>query len=197
MYLSTTKVPSRSSSAARLVLARAAPRGMAVAASAAAPARYYLLTASLDHLETALAGSFVRQRKPGRVEGLRPGDRLVLFASRLTYGGGAGDCQRVVAHGTVTAGAVDAFSEGGPCAAAAASAPAAGRGAKRLRPAAAEPYTVWRRPVEWTRLTPQLEIRPLLPRLSFVRDPRKWGFSFMSGWREISAADFAVLSGGA
>ena len=49
----------------------------------------------------------------------------------------------------------------------------------------------------WARLTPPLEIRTLLPRLSFVRDKSKWGFAFMSGWREISAADFAVLTGGA
>ena len=170
---------------------------MAAAAVAAGPARYFVLTASLDHLETALAGGFVRQRKPRRVEGLRPGDRLALYASRLAYDGGAGDCQRVVAHGTVVPGAVDSFSEGGACAGAAASAAVAGRGAKRPRAGTAEPYTVWRRPVEWTRLTPPLEIRALLPRLSFVRDKSKWGFAFMSGWREISAADFAVLTGSA
>ena len=37
-------------------------------------------------------------------------------------------------------------------------------------------------------------VRPLLPRLGFVRDPRHWGMAFRRGLFAVSAEDFAVIA---
>ena len=34
------------------------------------------------------------------------------------------------------------------------------------------------------------EIRTLIPKLSFVTNKTRWGFYFMSGFKEISQSDF-------
>ena len=36
-------------------------------------------------------------------------------------------------------------------------------------------------------------IRPLLPRLGFIRDPAHWGMAFRRGLFAVSAEDFAVI----
>ena len=37
------------------------------------------------------------------------------------------------------------------------------------------------------------DVRPLVDRLSFIPDPRRWGFPFRRGLFEVPAADFRVI----
>jgi hypothetical protein len=132
--------------------------------------RYFLITASLDHIRMGVAGRFIRQRHSKRVETLKPGDKLVLYAAKRTYEDKKGTFQRVVASAAVLDGEVEVFEEG-----------------------CEESYTVWKRPAEFEEL--DIPIRPLLSNLSFVSNPSKWGLYFLSGWREINEKDFCVLTG--
>lgn len=37
------------------------------------------------------------------------------------------------------------------------------------------------------------DIRPIIPLLSFIKNKKRWGFSLISGFLEISEADFDII----
>ena len=95
---------------------------------------------------------------------LAEGDRFAYYAPRERLGGAA--VQAFVALGTITDAAPAAREvEGGTLA---------------VRRAAYE------------RVTAAL-VKPLLPRLGFVRDPAHWGMAFRQGLFAVAPDDFAVI----
>lgn len=54
-------------------------------------------------------------------------------------------------------------------------------------------FTPWRRNIEFVRAT-EAPIRPLIDQLSFIKDKRRWGYTFRLGLFEIPQEDFAVIS---
>jgi hypothetical protein len=40
----------------------------------------------------------------------------------------------------------------------------------------------------------EADIRPLIPELSFIQDKDRWGYSFRTGFFEISVADFERIA---
>mgnify|MGYP000571287432 FL=1 len=38
-------------------------------------------------------------------------------------------------------------------------------------------------------------IKPLIAKLSFIKDPQRWGYPLMRGQLEVSAADMLLIAG--
>ena len=122
------------------------------------------------HVRNGQAGGFCQlgHGKQAPVKRLKPGDRIVYYSPRELLDGGE-PLQAFTAIGVV---------------------------------ADREPYLVqmsadfeaWRRDVAWRQST-DAPIKPLLPHLSFITDPARWGYPFRRGLFEVSADDFAVIAG--
>lgn len=56
-------------------------------------------------------------------------------------------------------------------------------------------HTLWVRSVDWRKDATEVPIRPLLEKLSFVKNPKNWGFYMRGSKREIPAEDYAVIAG--
>jgi len=48
--------------------------------------KYYLLTASLDHLTYRMDNKYIQQKHESRIAKLNVGDKIVLCASKIYYG---------------------------------------------------------------------------------------------------------------
>ena len=65
-----------------------------------------------------------------------------------------------------------------------------------------EPYQVamtddfhpWRRDVRFAADVRPAPIRPLLPQLTFITDPQRWGYVFRFGLLSVPAADFVRIT---
>lgn len=130
--------------------------------------RAWIGVAVAAHVRAAVAGGFCQfsHGKRASVEKLAPGDWLAYYAPRETLDGND-PVQRFVAIGQVGEGPVEVV----------------GRGAGVFH----------RRPARYLRSMPA-EVRPLLSRLSFVRDPRHWGMAFRRGQFEASFDDMRVIA---
>lgn len=104
--------------------------------------------------------------RPAPVRRLAPGDKVVYYAPRSDFDGEP--VQAFVAHAEVT----------GP-------APYE----KRWR----DDFTAWVRDARYDTVD-AVPVRPLLDRLSFVKDSRHWGISFRRGQFEIGDADYALIA---
>ena len=56
-----------------------------------------------------------------------------------------------------------------------------------------EDFHPWRLDVRFDDSIRAADARPLVERLSFVPDPRRWGYPFRRGLSEVTADDFAVI----
>ncbi|QLQ20517.1 MAG: EVE domain-containing protein [Exiguobacterium profundum] len=131
--------------------------------------RYWVVTASSDHAARGRTEGIV-QACHGKVAPLRrmkPGDGVVIYSPRASMQGGAA-VQAFTAIGLVREGAPYIFDMGGG-------------------------FTPWRRGVDWQAARPA-PIRPLLGALELTRGQASWGMAFRYGLRELSRADFEVIS---
>ncbi len=53
-------------------------------------------------------------------------------------------------------------------------------------------FNPYRRNVKFKNCS-EVEIRPILEQLSFIKNKKKWGFYLISGFREIQKEDFTVI----
>jgi hypothetical protein len=98
---------------------------------------------------------------------MSPGDWVVYYAPRTAFRDGAA-LQAFTAIGRVKPGAPYAYDMGGG-------------------------FVPMRRDVDFVpcQLAP---IKPLIERLTFIRNKRSWGYAFRSGLIEIDGADFATIA---
>lgn len=131
--------------------------------------RYWINTVSREHVMAGVAGGFTQadHGRNSRLRRLAPGDRIAFYSPRTAYPDGA-PLQQFTALGTVTGEAVYQV---------------------RLR----EDFHPWRLAVRFDDTTRPADARPLVQRLSFIPDPRRWGYPFRRGLFEVTAADFAVI----
>jgi hypothetical protein len=61
-----------------------------------------------------------------------------------------------------------------------------------LKPTTSGSFKPYRRNVEFKN-SQEVEIRPLLEHLTFIKNKKRWGFYLISGFREISKEDFYVI----
>ncbi len=130
--------------------------------------KYFLIAASLDHVRKGVAGGFA-QAGHGRkdlVSKLSKGDWIVFYSAKDAYEGGK-PLQKFTALGQVT-------------------------DEEPYQPVADENFKPYRRAVAFQEVA-EAEIRPLLAQLSFIKNKKRWGFYLISGFRELSKADFEVI----
>ena len=54
-------------------------------------------------------------------------------------------------------------------------------------------FTAYRRNIAYMKCQPA-PIQPLIPQLSFIPEPKRWGYPFRLGHVEMSAADFRLIA---
>ena len=132
-------------------------------------AHCWLNTISLEHVQIGVAGGFTQadHGAASRLRRLRRGDGLVFYSPRTGMRTGQ-PVQRFTALGVI---------------------------------AGDEPYQVtvnddfhpWRLAVDFLPAQPA-EVRPLLPHLSFITQPDRWGLAFRRGLFQIPESDFERIA---
>lgn len=132
--------------------------------------KYWINTVSLEHVQNGISGGFTQAQhgSPAGIRRLGPGDLVAFYAPKTSMHAGE-PLQSFVAVAEV-------LDE--------------------------QPYQVhmtpafqpWRRHVLF-REARQTPIAPLLERLAFIRDKRRWGYVFRRGLFEISEMDFLLIAG--
>ncbi|MEO8765654.1 MAG: EVE domain-containing protein [Ginsengibacter sp.] len=130
--------------------------------------KYFLICASKDHVEVG-ARLGVAQAGHGRKDFMsKPakGDWIVYYSSKDTFQGGS-IYQKFTAIGKIT-------------------------DSKPYQPDTQTHFKPYRRNVAY-KSSHDAGIRPLIEKLSFIKNKKKWGFYLISGFREISKDDFEII----
>ena len=136
--------------------------------SAAAP-RYWLGVVSRGHVERGVAGGFAQlcHGKRAPLARMQVGDSAGLLLAADRDGGGA-PLQTFTALGRVT-------------------------GASVYEHAMSADFVPHRRDVAYLPCRPA-PIAPLVDKLSFVKDPKRWGYPLRRGVLPLTAEDFALIA---
>ncbi len=132
--------------------------------------RFWIGVASRDHALKGVAGGFAQlcHGKAAPLCRMAAGDGLVYYAPRERFGESE-PCQRFVAIGRISGSEIYPFDMG--------------RG-----------FVPFRRAAAYVRTSSEAPIRPLLPLLTFIRDPARWGGAFRFGFLEITSGDFSFIA---
>jgi hypothetical protein len=131
--------------------------------------RYWIGIASKEHVKTGVAGGF-SQLCHGKAQPLKRmavGDGLIYYSSKEKFGEDA-LCQQFTAIGVVSGSEVYQFE---------------------MFPG----FVPHRRDIRFFDAK-DVPIRPLIERLSFIKDKTRWGYAFRFGHLEISRADFELIA---
>lgn len=133
--------------------------------------RFFVGTVSKEHVVGGVAGGFAQlcHGKEGSLRRMSVGDALVYYSPAQKMGGGD-PVQAFTAVGRVV---------GDAC----------------YRVKMAPDFEPYRRDVEYAASAKDAPIRPLIPKLEFLKDRgSKWGGAFRFGQLEISRADFETIA---
>jgi len=131
---------------------------------------YWIGVAVMEHIEAAVRGGFVQlgHGKEAPVRRLSSGDWVLLYASRRSLRSKS-SLSAFAAIGRVLDHNVYQVNQG-------------------------EGFCPFRREVNWLPAAKQVEIHPLLTRLSFTNNrQRNWGMAFRRSSFQISPADFRLI----
>lgn len=131
--------------------------------------RYWIGVVSQEHVERGVAGSFAQvcHGKAAPLKRMKPGDWLIYYSPRASYPDGA-PCQAFTAIGRV-------------------------RDKDIYTVAMSADFVPARRDIDFAACT-AAPIRPLIDRLAFITDKRRWGYQFRTGLFAIDGADFALIA---
>ena len=134
------------------------------------PARYWIGVASREHVRVSRRGGFAQfgHGKLGPAKRLSRGDWVIYYSGKERYGEPA-PCQKFTALGRVADAAPFQVTQ-----------------FPGFRP--------YRRRVRYER-TRDVDIRPLIARLTFIKNKARWGAAFRFGFLEIPEADFRAIAG--
>lgn len=130
--------------------------------------KYFLIVASKDHVLKGVEGGFAQASHGKRNPMSKPqkGDWIIYYSSKEIFESNK-PYQKFTAVGQIA----DEIPE---------------------QHTHSENFNPYRRKVDYKKCK-DVEIRPLLDQLSFIKNKDKWGFYLMSGFLEISKADFEVI----
>lgn len=131
--------------------------------------RYWIGIASKEHVKTGVAGGF-SQLCHGKAQPLKRmavGDGLIYYSSKEKFGEDT-LCQQFTAIGEVAGREVYPFE---------------------MFPG----FVPYRRDIHFFDAR-DIAIRPLIERLSFIKDKTHWGYAFRYGFLEIPRADFELIA---
>jgi hypothetical protein len=131
--------------------------------------RYWIGVASKDHVLRGVAGGFCQfcHGKAQPLKAIEAGDRIVYYSPRTDMRGGE-TVQGFTAIGRIEDGAPYRADMGGG-------------------------FVPYRKKVAFFPAQ-DAPIKPLLPRLSFTKDRKSWGYAFRRGVIGITAADYALIA---
>ena len=131
--------------------------------------RYWIGVASRDHVLRGVEGGFAQlsHGKRGPLERMAVGDWLIYYSGKLRFGA-TEPCRRFTAIGQIT-GPSYAFDMGGG-------------------------FVPVRRDIHYQRRAREEPVEPLVGKLQFVRDPKRWAAPLRWGHLEISRHDFEVIA---
>ena len=130
--------------------------------------KYFLICASRDHVLKGVENGFA-QAGHGRknlVSKMAKGDWVVYYSAKSVFGEPA-PLQKFTAIGVITDD-------------------------EPYQPDNKSAFNPYRRNVDY-KTSHETEIVPLLDKLTFIKNKKRWGFYLMSGFREISKKDFDVI----
>ena len=130
--------------------------------------KYWIGVACRDHVMRGVAGGFAQlgHGKRSGLARLKIGDWIAYYSPRTRLEGGD---------------PVQAFS-------------AIGRVTGEVFQVSLEGFCPFRRTVEFMPDATDASIKPLIAKLSFVKDPQRWGYPLMRGQLEVSIADAQVIA---
>lgn len=131
--------------------------------------RYWIGVASKEHVEGGVAGGFC-QLCHGKAQPLRRmsvGDWIIYYSPKEKFKG-TEPCQQFTAIGEVVGDQVYQFE---------------------MSPN----FVPYRKDIRFLKAKPA-PIRPMIERLSFIKDKSKWGYVFRFGHLEIPRADFELIA---
>jgi hypothetical protein len=131
--------------------------------------RYWMAVASREHVLKGVEGGFCQacHGKRSPLARMKPGDWVIYYSSKLKFDEQE-PCQKFTAIGQIQEGEPYEFDMG-------------------------EGFVPFRRDVQFVDCQ-EVAIRPLIPKLSFITDPARWGYPFRTGFFEITESDFLVIS---
>ncbi len=131
--------------------------------------RYWIGVASRDHVARGVAGGFCQlcHGKAQPLQRMSAGDWIIYYSPKECFEYTV-TCQRFTAIGEVDAGDVYAH-------------------------AISHWFVAHRRNIIF-RDAHEVDIRPLISQLAFIRDKSRWGYAFRFGHLEISREDFELIS---
>ncbi len=131
--------------------------------------RYWVGVASKDHVARGVAGGFCQlgHGKAAPLKRMSPGDWIVYYSPKMRLDG-AELCQQFTAIGEIVGRDVYVFEM-------------------------ALSFAPYRRDVRFLDAS-AAPIRPLVERLSFIRDSKRWGYAFRFGHLEMAREDFELIA---
>ncbi|MEO8575160.1 MAG: EVE domain-containing protein [Gemmatimonadales bacterium] len=130
--------------------------------------KYWIGVVSLSHVERGVTGGFAQlgHGKAAPLQRMSKGDWLVYYSPKTDFADGE-PLRQFTAIGQVIGDAVYKH---------------------RMSP----DFVPSRRDVRFVKSKPT-PIAPLIPGLSFIGDPKRWGFPFRRGHIEMTKADFQLI----
>jgi len=131
--------------------------------------RYWIGVASQEHVQRGVLGGFAQvcHGKAGPLKCMNGGDWIIYYSPTIQFQGKL-PCRSFSAIGKIEAGDPYTF-------------------------AMSEDFIPWRRDVNFKEAQ-VVPIEPLLEKLTFIKDKKKWGFPFRRGCFEITKDDFLVIA---
>ena len=134
------------------------------------PVKYWMVVASKDHVKTGIAEGIAQacHGKASPLKRMQKGDFVVYYSGKLEFGK-PGKCQEFTAIGEVKDDEVYPF---------------------QMTP----DFCPSRRNISFLPAR-DVSILPLIERLTFIQDKKKWGYPFRWGFFEINQHDFDLIAG--
>ena len=132
--------------------------------------RYWIGVASYDHVLNGVKGGFCQLghgKKPS-LEKMQLGDWIIYYSPRQQLAPDSQTLQAFTAVGQLAAGETYQADMGD--------------------------FKPWRRDVRFLEVAQPVPIHPLILRLEFIKDPKRWGYPFHRGHLEIGLADFELIA---
>lgn len=132
--------------------------------------RYWIGVASKNHVQRGITGGFCQlcHGKAQPLKRMQQGDWIIYYSPKEEFEANQ-PCQKFTAIGEVVGTEVYSFE---------------------MFPG----FIPFRRDIQFMAEAKSVAIRPLIQKLSFIKDKANWGYSFRYGHLEISAADFQLIA---
>lgn len=131
--------------------------------------RYWIGVASQEHVQRGVKCGFAQvcHGKISTLKHMSEGDWIIYYSPTYTFGG-KDVCRCFTAIGTIDKGEPYTFEM-------------------------SKDFIPWRRNVTFLQ-SKEVPIEPLLEKLSFIKDKKRWGFPFRRGSFEIPRQDFELIA---